>query len=379
MSPVDRAEVVVVGGGFAGAATAWSLVRRGVTDVVLLEREDLPGRHSSGRNAAMARQSVIGDALVPLAVESVRFLAAPPPEFAPTPLFRPSGSLLLGTPDREEEFAAAIADLTERGLSPRLVDEAGITARVPFAAGAAPAIGVACPEDGIVDIAALLDGYLRGATAGGARVVTGREVTGVRVEAGAVRGVETNAGPIRTDVLVDAAGAWAGALGRLAGASPVPLSPCRRHLVQTARADFVDPTWPFVWDLDADLYFRPEPPGLLLSPCDQVELPPGPIATDPDEVARLDARLEARFPRLAEALADVGVLTSWVGFRTLAPDGAFVIGRDPALDGFVWCAGLGGHGVTTSAAVGRLTAAAVIDGTAVDALAPTRFLESESP
>ncbi len=173
--------------------------------------------------------------------------------------------------------------------------------------------------------------------------------------------VRTPGGRIACRVVVDAAGAWADGVAAMAGLAPLGLSPYRRHIVVTPPQPFVQPSWPLVWHMTEDWYFRPEVGGLLLSPCDQVPWPAGPAQRDSAALELLAEKLAAGCP----PLAGLPIQAWWAGLRTLSPDGRFAIGPDPRLQGFFWVAGLGGHGMTGSAAVGDL-AAALLVGEAVD-------------
>lgn len=226
--------------------------------------------------------------------------------------FNPCGSVLLG-----------------RG------DEA-VRARVPLATGR----GSFQSGDGVVDVGALLAAYLRGVV-----VRTSTEVRGFEPDATGIR-VETNHGPLHAQTLVNAAGAWAGELGDL------PLTPTNRHLFVTGPMPEVDPRWPWVWDLDADYYFRPESGGLLLSACDETPSSPGEPDVDEDVAEMLAEKLRCNQP----GLADVRVRRAWVGQRTFAPDRRPIIGRDPRLPGLFHMGGFGGFGVTLSYAAGRFGA-----------------------
>ncbi len=123
-----------------------------------------------------------------------------------------------------------------------------------------------------------------------------------------------------------------------------------RHLFNTPPMGWVDPKWPFVWDVEGGIYFRPESGGLLLSACDEQAAEPGDYTENPDVLDNL----AERFERLQPGLENLSILRSWVGQRTFAPDRLFVIGFDPRDDRLFHVAGLGGHGVTTSYAVGRI-------------------------
>lgn len=362
------ADAVIVGAGFAGAATARYLVRSGVRRVVLLEKEATPGRHASGLNAGMARQNSIPRRLLPLAVESVAALRNATSEEG-IPLFHPTGSLILGDASAEAALREGITGMRAAGLGAEWLDAAAAAERMPLIRGGDFAGGVWCPDDGVVEIGAALQHLLRLATTGGTALMTGQMLTHVEVEGGRVRAAVTQRDRIETPVLVNAAGPWASAVGIMAGAAPVPLRPTRRHLIVSAAVEALDPDGPFVWDVSHDVYFRPERPGLLLSPCDEDDWEPGPLAPDPGALELLAHKLERHYPRLTE----LEPVRSWAGLRTLTPDGDFVIGRDPRVDGFVWCAGLGGHGMTTAHAAGRLAAEAVTGGAVRPGCDPARF------
>jgi len=367
---VKSRDAVVIGAGFAGAATAYWLTRLGMRDVLLVEREEFLGRHASGQNAALARKSFVGGAIRPLADEGVRFLTSPPDDFPARDLLRKNGSLLLGSGKEAEQLREEAVSSTDVAGSSSWFDREQVESRVSLTKGADFEGGLFCPDDGVVDIAALLEGYLHAARHRGATLTMGGRLTSIRTENGKITGVEASAGSISTRVVVNAAGAWATEIGELAGGTPISLRPYRRHLVTAESTEPIDSGWPFLWDVTHGIYFRPEPPGLLLSPCDETEQPPGSPDVDRAALELLAEKIGRHFP----ALRNIRIHRVWAGLRTLSPDGAFVIGRDPRIDGFIWCAGLGGHGMTTSAAVGRLAAEAAM-GEAEDPLhSPARFV-----
>jgi D-arginine dehydrogenase len=347
------ADIVVIGAGFAGAATAYHLTRLGVRDVLIVEQEDLPGRHASGRNAAMARQTGVPAAIAPLAREGAAFLRDPPTDLLPRPSYKGCGILLL---DESRSARALHGAGWQAGLGVEWWERDEIVRRLPHLRDGAFGGGVYGRGDGVVDIAALLQGLLRAAQARGARLLTGLRVDRVASQNGRVSGVVLDDEVIASPRVVNAAGAWAGELARRSGAPPLGLVPMRRHLYVSAPLPWVDASWPIVWFASHGLYFRPEPPGLLLSPCD--ETPHAPGATAPDPLAR--AHLAEKVKRAAPALDGVALAREWACLRTLAPDGHFLLGRDPGLEGLFWCAGLGGHGMTVCAAAGRIAAEAVL-------------------
>ena len=359
------ADVVVVGAGFAGAATAWALAEAGVSDVLLLEAEDQPGTHSSGLNASMVRQLVPDQVLYSVLRSSALELGTFPE------IFRATGSLLLLKGGAEGQgVAQAAAFAVTRGHCCRILGPKEAASLVPVLGTVAFDQAIATPDDGVVDIHGLLWQYLRAAMARGARLAVGCRVSAIEVRGGAVAAAVTTRGRVATRVLVNAAGAWANQVAASAGLEPLPMVPYRRHLLLTPPLAFVDPTWPFVWHADASFYFRPEQGGLLLSACDQDPVLPGPAQRD-------EAILEVladRLARHAPALSGVAIKHFWAGLRTIAADGRFVLGPDPRLQGFYWAGALGGHGMTGSAAAGRMVAASIMGKPVMPELAPGRFL-----
>jgi len=355
---MDSFEVAVIGAGFAGAASAWFLARRGITDVLVLDQETLPGVHSSGRNAAMVRQVVPDPAIAALAREGAAFIRSQPVEWQSHAPYRQNGSLLLAENDmfRALERDAQIA--RDGGIEVRMLDREQCLSIAPWIEGGSFTGGAYCPTDGIVDIAALLDLFLNEARSLGVTVHLGERLTGIDTRDGSVAGIRTTEGAYAVKTIINASGAWAAEVAAMAGAQQIPLIPYRRHLFVTESIPGIDTNWPFVWDISHEAYFRPEPPGLLLCACDEQAASPGVPAEDPDVMEFLAEKLIKCFPRLAET----SVVRHWAGLRTMAPDHRFVVGCDARVQGFFWLAGMGGHGVTTSGAIGRLTADLVASG-----------------
>ena len=364
-------EFVIVGAGFAGAATAYHLTRRGVRDVLLIEQESIPGFHSSGRNAAMMRQCVPDPDLATLTRDGAMFLRHLPDDWPEPVQFKQNGSLLLGSGAGWSKLKQDAESGRRLGIDVALWTSDQVKQHVPVLKEAEFEGAIWCGSDGIVDIHALLSGYLKAAVSKGARVRYDCQVRAIR--AGSETDIElvTNGEPIRTKTIVNASGAWANVLARMAGARELPLRPCRRHLFVSPPLAWIDPSWPFVWDVTHDIYFRPEGEGLLLCACDQTELAPG----DPPVDGSVKELLAEKIERFMPGLAAVSISRGWAGFRTLTPDGRFIIGWDPGVKNFFWAAGLGGHGMTTSSAVGELAADLLIGGSSKksEPFSPARF------
>ncbi len=367
-------EVVIVGGGIAGASLAYFLAERGLGDVLVLEREAQPGMHATGRSAASLVEWDAVPALRQLKRLGARFLRHPPPGFSTQPLLDPWG-VLVTFQEPLWTIARHIADeLADGGTAVRVLGLAQVLERVPVLSPRWLDGGLLLPEDGHIDVHALLWGYLRHARRRGVECRCGVEVQGLIVEGGRCRGVVTAAGPIAARWVVNAAGAWAAELGHLAGAAPIPLVPHRRTIVTFAAPDGVDVRgWPLVSNESHRLYFAPESGGLLVCPMD--EEPMAPCDAHPEE--RVVAEALDRLARLAPPLAPRALRRRWAGLRTFVPDRVLVVGEDPQVRGFFWLAGQGGCGIETSPAVGQIAADLLLDGRTerFDArlLAPARF------
>jgi D-arginine dehydrogenase len=366
------AEYVIIGAGFAGAATAYQLARRGVTDVLILEQEGIPGFHASGRNAAMIRQCVADAAVLPLTRDGAAFLRDLPNDWPVPVQFKQNGSLLLATRQGWGKLKHDAELGRSLGIEVELWTPEQAKRRVPVLNDAKFDGAVWCGTDGILDIHALLSGYLKFAAARGAQSRYGCRVREIRAADRGSFEIATDGEGVKARIVINAGGAWANPIAKLAGAVELPLGPRRRHLFVSPPLTWVDPSWPFVWDVTHDIYFRPEGGGLLLCACDQEELPPGDPPVDPSVQELLAEKIQRHIP----GLSSVSIQRAWAGFRTLVSDGRFVIGWDPKVKGFFWVAGLGGHGVTISSAVGALAADLIVGKERTEAadFSPTRFL-----
>jgi glycine/D-amino acid oxidase-like deaminating enzyme len=361
---MESADFVIVGGGLAGASLAYQLCRRGAGSVALVEQEPAFGTQASAQNAAMVRQLVEDEAVAALAREGARFLETPPADLAATlddllagaPLMRRTGSVLVAGTRAGRRSLIAMAEAARRaGVEASLLEPAQVGALAPGVDPGALSGGAWCPEDGVTDPQALVDAFLRRVREMGGRALAGVRAESARLVGERIVAVETDRGTIPCGTAIDAAGAWASRVAASLGAPTPDLLPHRRHIaVSSPLEGFGD--WPIVWDVERGFYARPESGRLLFCACDEDPVPAGVPREDPAVLESMAAKAAALLPGV-----ELTVARSWAGLRTFTGDRRFVIGPDPQVGGLHWLAGLGGHGVTVSGAVGRLAADLLLD------------------
>lgn len=343
-------DFLVLGAGMAGAAAGYFLAERG--RVLILEREDQPGYHATGRSAALYTEAYGNEAIRALTVASGRFFRAPPPGFAEVPLLRPRGLLMTAPAADEARFEAAIA--LGRRFVPRLrrLSRAEALALCPVLREDRLGHAFLEPDAMDMDVHAIHQGFLAGMRARGGRVLTGAAPQAIAREGGLWR-VDTAQGSFAAPVLVNAAGAWADEVAAAAGVAPIGIVPMRRTvLIVPAPPDLAVDAWPMVGDVAESFYFKPESGKLLISPADATPLPPQDVQPDELDIAIAIERITA-----ATRLEIRRVERRWAGLRSFARDKTLVIGPEPSAPGFVWMAGQGGYGIQTAPAAGAALAA----------------------
>ena len=357
MAKTRRIRVVIVGAGFAGTGAAYFLAKQGLDDVVVLERESTYGYHASGRNAALCRQLVDDELLTDLAIEGAAFLRKPPKGFSSSPLLSETGSFLLAKVPAQLDHLEERAK--NRGLKHERLTPAEILRRWPRLSGVPTIGGLFIPNDGVIDIHALIRGYVDGARTSNIDIELGTEVRRFHRISGSNRvQVETNRGTIEADLVVNATGAWAGETGWRAGSRDIHFTPYHRHLHLTERVPNLNAVAPFVWFLgqEDEFYLRPEGTGFLVSGCDATETTPQDARVLPGAAEDLASKLA----RVCPWISEFSVTRTWACLRTFTPDGRPVVGADREVPWLFWIAGLGGHGATASPAIGRVAAEAII-------------------
>lgn len=348
----DRCDVVIIGGGIAGAGAGYTLAREGKT-VVLLERESQPGYHTTGRSAALFAETYGNAPIRALTVASRDFLMNPPVGFASVPILTPRGALHIGSVEQAAELDRKYDDMRKLVPSVKRLTAAETAPLVPVLKPEAIAGGALAEPDAMdIEVHALHNGFLRGMTAAGGRLITDAEVTGLQ-QVGGDWTVETSKGAFSAPVVINAAGAWGDVVAQMAGVVSIDLKPKRRTAVTFDPPAGLDiHAWPMVIDADEDWYFKPDAGRILLSPCDETDSEPTDAQPDEMDIAIAVDRLETVSTLQVRRLA-----AKWAGLRSFVADRTVVCGFDKQKSGFFWLAAQGGYGIQTSAAMARVAGA----------------------
>ena len=336
-------DIVVIGGGIAGMSAAAELAAD--TRVTVLEMEDQPGYHASGRSAAYFAAAYGKKIVRDITACCENFLLSPPDGFSDVVLMRPRDCMFFARADQRESLEAILADNSRL----QFIDADAVRQRVPvFSEGYL--YGAAWDsKGGDLDVDALLQGYLRMFRRRGGHFRPGYRVDALQ-RVGANWRVTAAGEVFEAPLVINAAGGCVEQLAAMAGLEPLGIEPLRRTALTIDAPDGVDiGDWPEMVDSDEDFYFKPEAGLIMISPAD--ETPTRPCDAQPEDIDVATAVY--RFEQ-ATGLDIRSIRSSWAGLRTFAPDRLFVAGFDPRAEGFFWLAGQGGYGVQSAAAMAHL-------------------------
>lgn len=381
--PVTDADAVVLGAGAFGVSTAFHLATLGLKRVVVLDRF-APASQTSPRAAGLFKLVQVDETLTRLAQLSIEIVTGFETATGVPMSHVRSGSLLIA---RTAEHAAMVdaeaVNARAWGIELEPVGETAAHHLAPYLEGRGLRTAYHVPGDIYVEEpATMLAAYLEAAARRGVAVVGYAPATALRVRDGRVEGVATPRGEIRTEVVVDAAGAWAPQIGAMGGVR-VPVAPVRHQLLITEPLAGVAAEQPIVRITDASAYVRPARGGLMMGGFERDPLPLDPRHAAPDftmDQIPLDRRVLDRF---AASLADqVPTLPNAAtnehrgGLFTMTADGRFLAGPVPGLDGFWLATGCNGSGFSLSSGLGRCLAEWIVGGSPpfdLSTLHPGRF------
>jgi D-arginine dehydrogenase len=332
---LHSADFLIIGAGAAGLSLARELSE--VARVIVLEREESPGYHATGRSAAIFADSYGDEVIQRLSAVSRPLLDTPPFAVDHALLSRQRGILYLARPT-----SPPLAAADSRRQFPVLTGSEA-RAMVPILRESAIAYAHWEERAADIDVHTMLTGLQRHIKARNGKILVAAAVTNARRSAG-LWTVTTGATTASAPIIVNAAGAWAAEVGVMLGAQRLPLTPFRRTAATIAPPPGVDVSpWPMIVDLEESVYFKPDAGVLMLSPADETPVAAHDAFADDFDVATAVDRFETLTDHSVHR-----VLSQWAGLRTMAPDRRPVIGFDPAVEGLFWLAGQGGFGIQTA-------------------------------
>lgn len=349
MSTLHDADVIVIGAGMAGASVAYFMAPH--ARVLVLEREEHAGMHSTGRSAALFSETYGSAQVRALTRASRPFLDRPPEGFAQHSILSPRGSLSIGSIDQVEKVHAMHAEMAARTHGLRVVDAGWLQDTVPVLRPEAAQIGLYEPGAADIDVNELHQGFLRGLRARGGQLRFNVDIRSIERGPGHWF-VDADGDHFRAPLLVNAAGAWVDQVAALAGMAPIGIQPRRRSAFLFEAPAGIDAShWPFVMDVEEGFYFKPDA-GLLLG-CPANADPVTPHDVQPEE---LDIAIGIHRIEEVTTMTIRRPTRTWAGLRSFVADGDLVGGFAPGSSDFFWVAAQGGYGIQTSAAMGETCA-----------------------
>lgn len=361
MTYVNSADVVVIGGGIVGSSIAWHLASAGCRSIIVMERETHQGKGSTGKSMGGVRAQFATPVNIRMSLHSIPFLSSFEEATGYPSGYRGQGYLFVATSERHLAYLRTNYQCQrEQGLKHVELLSAGDVMKLAPELRSDDILGGSfCSTDGFVDPYSVMNGFMASAIDRGAQLMRDTEVTGIEVDGHGVRGVRTAQGFIASRTVVNAAGAWAGQVAKLAGVD-LPVEPLRRMLVPTEPFDKVSHQSPMVVDMSTGFHYRPEGLGLLLAWNDPDETPGFKTNFDPAFIEKILTRGVSRLPCLEQA--EVNPRRAWAGLYEMTPDHHPVLGAVAEVPGFFLANGFSGHGVMHSPATGRILTDLILTG-----------------
>lgn len=373
-SPMSNqsANAVIIGGGVIGASAAYSLAKRGMKNVTLIERESALGAGSTSKAAGGVRMQFSTEINIQLSIESIKKYETFAKDMEYETTFFQNGYLfLLKDPGDVKHFQTNLALQQRLGvpvewISPQQAQKILPQLFIDDLQGA-----TFCPKDGFISTGDITAGYERQCRKLGVNILMNTPVTNVLHGGGQVKGVTTSHGDIHAPIVINCTGAWAKLIGQMIGLT-IPIEPIRRHAVVTRPFPQIKDPFPLTVDFATRLYFHRESGGILLGRSNLAEQPGFDTSVDGNYLPEI---IEAALHRVP-CLADTDIAHSWAGLYEVTPDAHPIVGETPSLKGLFHAAGFSGHGFMHAPAIGELLAELIMTGKTHMDLTPlslTRF------
>lgn len=342
-------DFLILGAGIGGTSCANWLSEK--HSVIVLEMEHQPGYHTTGRSVAVYTEAYGPRTIRALAKSGYEFFTNPDATFTDVPLSRPQGLFFVAREDQRDTIEGALAAVRELSPDIRMISPDEAVAQLPVLRRDYLAAAFLDPSALALDVNAIHQGYIRGLRQNGSDIVCNAEAERIERK-GDKWHVSTPAGTFAAPVVINAAGAWADVIAERVGARQIGLQPKRRTVIAFTPPDTkLDEDWPVVIDTDEEFYFKVDAGTVLGSPADETPVPPQDVQPEEIDIAYTVDRLERATTMKVQKL-----IRTWAGLRSFVSDGVPVVGYDPDVEGYFWCAGQGGYGIETSNGMGQASA-----------------------
>ena len=351
----DRSEVVIIGGGVTGCGAAYNLAKKGVTDVVILEKSYLC-YGASGRCGGGIRQQFTTEANITLAMESVRIFEQLSEELDTDIEYDQGGYLIITYEDEVEQFKENVKLQNRMGLQSKFITPEEAREIVPLLNIDPIAGATFCQTDGHANPFRVVHGYAKKAEEMGVEINKFTEVTGIEVDDGQITAVKTNKGTIKTSIVVNVAGAYSRDIGLMVGVD-LPNKPYRHEILVTEPIEHVQD--PMIISFKTGIYFSQQECGSIIG---GIGDPEEPSSYNLSGSLRFLRRMAKTMIELVPAYGHLNVLRQWAGLYDVTPDAQPNLGWTEGVEGFCQANGYSGHGFMIAPKVTELIAELIVDG-----------------
>ena len=385
MTKLENAEFIIIGGGAVGCGVAYALARMGKTDILLLDRAEDVGQVTTAQGAGLCGQVRDSVERIKLAMHSVATFRELQKDPDVTPDWQEAGSLRIALSEkRAEEFRRLKETCDQAGLETAFLDHEEAKKRWPLMNFERTKAVLWCPSDGCMTPARVVKAYQHQGRKLGVRFATSVALEEIVCRNGQVTGVKTTAGSAECRYVINAAGAHAYHVAKLAGLD-LPIVPVRHEYYVTVPMPGLSASLPSFRVPELTLYGRVRDGGLLLGGWENIALRTDPQAydlngappmIDPDWPVL--SSFEKSFAALLPSATGAEKKTIGKGWPTFTPDGRFIIGESCRVKGFVMAGGCNAHGISGSGGIGKLLVESLFDpkpSTYARSLSPDRFTE----
>lgn len=368
----SKADVVIIGGGIVGMATAFYLSREKYGQIVLVDKEPLAGSGATAKAAGGIRAQFSSRVNIEMSMLSEKVFARFHEETGHQALFDQVGYMFLLEDEYDKVNFKQAAELQKSlGLKVELLGVEDIIKYAPHISVKESMLATVCFEDGLGDPHEFLSGYEKAARANGVEIVYDAEVTSITTNDSKIKAVNTSKGSIDTPLVINCAGPQAKLIGQMVGVK-VRVEPIRRQIVTTGELKFPSSSFPMVVDVKSGLYFHKESQGLLMGWADKSVEPSFDTSIDPYYTDSIIEKALNRIPLLETA----EIANQWAGLYETTPDHQAIIGWEPEIEGMFHVTGFSGHGFMQAPAAGIVTAEMIVGkplSVDITPFAPERF------